>query len=239
MSLQQFSAKTFAQAAKLAERIESLEKQLGVLLQGADFGSKKQSSSKPAAKHRISPSKRPNSAAPEEGRGTLRPAVVAILRKSEKPLKTAEIYDELVAQGYSFTFKEPKKILGIRLYKMSGVNPIGGGLFKANRVLHTLVRGWKFMSEKQIHREFLADLKRVDGKIDSVAHLRSGSRAAGRYRSRGHLFAGQGGNVPRSCNRISCERTGAAAPAPDSHEAQVCATYWKACVSAATIAFSR
>jgi hypothetical protein len=57
--------------------------------------------------------------------------VVAILKRSTKPIKTADIYDELVAQGYKFTFKEPKKVLGIRLYKMLGVQPLGGGLFKA------------------------------------------------------------------------------------------------------------
>jgi len=57
--------------------------------------------------------------------------VVAVLKKSTKPLKTADIYDELVARGYKFTFKEAKKVLGIRLYKMLGVQPFGGGLFKA------------------------------------------------------------------------------------------------------------
>jgi hypothetical protein len=57
--------------------------------------------------------------------------VVAILKKSKNPLKTADIYDILVAQAYQFTFKEPKKVLGIRLYKMLGVQALGGGLFKA------------------------------------------------------------------------------------------------------------
>ena len=57
--------------------------------------------------------------------------MVEILKKSQKPLKTADIYDALVAKGYQFTFKEPKKVLGIRLYKMLGVQPLGGGLFKA------------------------------------------------------------------------------------------------------------
>jgi hypothetical protein len=46
-------------------------------------------------------------------------------------LKTADIYEALVAQGYTFTFKEAKKVLGIRLYKMLGVQPLGDGLFKA------------------------------------------------------------------------------------------------------------
>ena len=57
--------------------------------------------------------------------------MVGILKRSTNPLKTADIYDELVAQGYNFAFKEAKKVLGIRLYKMLGVQPLGGGLFEA------------------------------------------------------------------------------------------------------------
>jgi hypothetical protein len=135
MSSSNFSSKTLAQAAEIAEQIESLENQLSVLLQGGgDSVAEKQSTPKAALKRRISVPKKADSVAPkaaEEGRGTLRPAVVAILKKSKKPLKTAEIYDTLVAQGYTFTFKEAKKVLGIRLYKMLGVQPLGGGLFKA------------------------------------------------------------------------------------------------------------
>jgi hypothetical protein len=67
----------------------------------------------------------------KEERGTLMPAVVRILKRSKKPLRTADVYNALVAQGYPFTFEKPKKILGIRLYKMLGVQPLGGGLFKA------------------------------------------------------------------------------------------------------------
>ena len=134
MSSVHFSAKTFAQAAQIAEQIESLENQLSVLLQGGDSIAEQQSTPKAAPKRRVSVPKKADSATPkaaEEGRGTLRPAVVAILKRSKKPLKTAEIYDALVAQGYTFTFKEAKKVLGIRLYKMLGVQPLGGGLFKA------------------------------------------------------------------------------------------------------------
>jgi hypothetical protein len=129
-----FSSKTFTQAAQIAEQIESLENQLSVLLQGGDSIAEKQSTPKAAPKRRIASPKKADSAAhkdAEEGRGTLRPAVVAVLKKSTKPLKTADVYDELVAQGYKFTFKEAKKVLGIRLYKMLGVQPLGGGLFKA------------------------------------------------------------------------------------------------------------
>jgi len=129
-----YSSNTFSKAAQISEQIESLENQLSVLLQGGDSIAEKQSTPKAAPKRRIALPKKADSAAPkaaEDGRGTLRPAVVAILKKSKNPLKTADIYDALVAQGYKFTFKETKKVLGIRLYKMLGVQPLGGGLFEA------------------------------------------------------------------------------------------------------------
>jgi hypothetical protein len=134
MSSVHYSSKTFTQAAEIAEKIESLEKQLSALLQGGNSVAVAPSATKAAPKRRVSAPKKAESAPPkatEEGRGTLRPAVVAILKKSKNPLKTADIYDALVAQGYKFTFKEAKKVLGIRLYKMLGVQPLGGGLFKA------------------------------------------------------------------------------------------------------------
>jgi len=134
MSSVHYSSKTFTQAAEIAEQIESLEKQLSALLQGGNSVAVAPSATKAAPKRRVSAPKKAASAPPkatEEGRGTLRPAVVAILKKSKNPLKTADIYDSLVAQGYKFTFKEAKKVLGIRLYKMLGVQPLGGGLFKA------------------------------------------------------------------------------------------------------------
>jgi hypothetical protein len=129
-----FSSKNLAQAAQIAEQIESLENQLSLLLRGENSVSEKASIPKSAPKRRVSSPKKAESAAPkapDETRGTLRPAVVAILKKSKNPLKTADIYDALVEQGYQFTFKEAKKVLGIRLYKMLGVQPLGGGLFKA------------------------------------------------------------------------------------------------------------
>jgi hypothetical protein len=134
MSSVHFSSKTYAQAAQIAEKIESLENQLSVLLNGESSITEKQSTPQAAPKRRIALPKKAAPAAPkaaEEGRGTLRPAVVSILKNSKKPLKTAEIYDALVAQGYTFTFKEAKKVLGIRLYKMLGVQPLGEGLFEA------------------------------------------------------------------------------------------------------------
>ena len=136
MSSVHYSSKTFTQAAEIAEQIESLEKQLSALLQGGNSAAVAPSAPKAAPKRRVSVPKKAEAAsappkAAEEGRGTLRPAVVAILKKSKNPLKTADIYDALVSQGYKFTFKEAKKVLGIRLYKMLGVQPMGGGLFKA------------------------------------------------------------------------------------------------------------
>jgi hypothetical protein len=128
------SSKTLAQAAQIAEQIESLENQLSVLLQGEDSIEKKQIIPKAATNRRIALPKKVESAAPNgsgDGRGTLRPAVVAILKESNRPLKTADIYDALVVREYKFTFKEPKKGLGIRLYKMLGVQPLGKGLFKS------------------------------------------------------------------------------------------------------------
>jgi hypothetical protein len=129
-----FSSKTLAQAAQIAEKIETLENQLRVLLHGGNSIAEKQRTPKPVPKRRISSLKTANPAAPKaakNGRGTLRPAVVSILKNSKTPLKTADIYDALVAKGYTFTFKEAKKVLGIRLYKMLGVEPLGEGLFKA------------------------------------------------------------------------------------------------------------
>jgi hypothetical protein len=110
------------------------------LLQGGDPIEQKQSNPKAAitpkspTKRRILLPKAVASAAPNgsgDGRGTLRPAVVAVLNQSDKPLKTADIYNGLVARGYKFTFKEAKKVLGIRLYKMLGVQSLGEGLFQA------------------------------------------------------------------------------------------------------------
>ena len=98
------SSKTFTRAAQIAEQLESLENQLSVLLQGGDSIAEKQSTPTAAPKRSISSPKKAAPAAPkaaEEGRGTLRPAVVAILKNSKKPVKTADIYDALVAQGYS------------------------------------------------------------------------------------------------------------------------------------------
>src|SRR5271170_7415100 len=112
-----FSSKTFAQAAKIAEQIESLETKLSVLLQGAEPIEQKKSNSKGAItprasmKRRIALPKKVESAAPNgssDGRGTLRPAVVAVLKESDKPLKTAGIYSLLRKQKRFLEFASTK-----------------------------------------------------------------------------------------------------------------------------------
>src|ERR1700722_7030107 len=105
MSTVHYSSKTFVQAAGIAEQIEQLEEQLNALLQGENSVVVKPRAPKAAPKRRVSAPKKAEKAeaaapkAAEEGRGTLRPAVVSILEKSKNPLKTADIYDALVAQG--------------------------------------------------------------------------------------------------------------------------------------------
>ncbi len=128
------TSKQFAHAAAIAEEIESLEKQVNDLLQGNEITFQPESSTKALPTRRVSTLKKIATSAPvasNEERGTLTPAVVRILKRSKKPLRAADIHDALVAQGYPFTGKEPKKVLGIRLYKMSGVQVLGGGLFQA------------------------------------------------------------------------------------------------------------
>ena len=115
------------EAAQIAEQIESLEKRLEELLRSGET-EKEYTVKKPV--QQATPADRAPRIPPAE-RGTLRPAVVDLLKKSKNPLKAADIYDALLAKGYRFTFSQPKKVLGIRLYKMAGVQPLGEGLFKA------------------------------------------------------------------------------------------------------------
>ena len=128
------TSKQFARAAAIVEEIESLEKQVNDLLQGKETTLQPEISPKAPPTRSVPAPKKIATSAPvasNEERGTLKPAVVRILKRSKKPLRAADIYDALVAQGYPFTGKEPKKVLGIRLYKMSGVQVLGEGLFQA------------------------------------------------------------------------------------------------------------
>ena len=115
------------EAAQIAEQIESLEKRLDELFRSGETG--KEYTVKKSVQQETPADRAPRTSPAE--RGTLRPAVVDLLKKSKNPLKAADIYDALLAKGYRFTFSQPKKVLGIRLYKMAGVQPLGEGLFKA------------------------------------------------------------------------------------------------------------
>jgi hypothetical protein len=123
------SSSTLFRAAQIAEQIESLEKQLLNLFENQDDASTVSHGeiNKDAEKIPI-PS---TSDGTESERGSLRPAVLKILKQSKEPLKAADIYGRLLSSGYQFSFEEPKKVLQIRLYKMAGVQKAGKGLFKA------------------------------------------------------------------------------------------------------------
>jgi hypothetical protein len=124
----QLTSKQLTEAAQIAEQIESLEKRLEEIFRSGD--AQKQYTAKTTVNKGIaSAAKTPR--VPKESRGTLRPAVVELLKKSKNPLRAADIYNALLSKGYVFTFRDPKKVLGIRLYKMAGIQPLGGGLFKA------------------------------------------------------------------------------------------------------------
>jgi hypothetical protein len=125
------TSKQFAHAAAIAEEIESLEKQVNDLLQGKEITIQPESSPKTPQTRSVKKIATSAPVANGEGKGMLTPAVLRILKRSQKPLRAANIYEALVAQGYPFRGKEPKKVLGIRLYKMSGVQVLGGGLFQA------------------------------------------------------------------------------------------------------------
>ena len=128
-------------AAELAEEIESLENQLRELLNnGGEDGSSSAvvtSKASTAASRQKAPSKKPVARpAPERQstpgvKGTLAPAVVEVLKGSKNPLTAKDIYEALASKNFQFTFPEPRKGLSMRLYRMSGVQPLGGGLFKA------------------------------------------------------------------------------------------------------------
>lgn len=127
----QLTSKQLTEAAQIAEQIESLEKRLEEIFRSGDAHKQNtENTVKPPVNKGITSAAK-TSRMPKESRGTLRPAVVELLKKSKNPLKAADIYDALLSKGYVFTFRDPKKVLGIRLYKMAGIQPLGGGLFKA------------------------------------------------------------------------------------------------------------
>jgi len=121
------SAKTLRAAASVAEKIEALQNQLGNLLGKDSKTLTRPQRSAPTARKRPRPRNREKAAT---GKGTLTPAVQQVLAEGKGPLRAANIYEALLAKGYKFTSAEPRKVLGIRLYKMAGVQALGNGLFK-------------------------------------------------------------------------------------------------------------
>ncbi len=119
------SSSVLFRAAHLAEEIELLQKQVSDLLENQDLSP--ESPNRTAKTTEVFATKRRSKAE----KGTLGPAVLKVLKGSKEPLKAAGIYERLVANGYHFSFKEPKKVLQIRLYKMAGVQKAGKGLFKS------------------------------------------------------------------------------------------------------------
>ena len=106
------TSKQFARAAAIAEEIESLEKQVNDLLQGKEITLQPESSPKAPRTQSVRAPKKIATSAPvarNEERGTLTPAVVRILKRSKKPLRAADIYDALVAQGYPLRAKSRRK----------------------------------------------------------------------------------------------------------------------------------
>ena len=106
------TSKQFAQAAAIAEEIESLEKQVNDLLQGKESTLQTESGPKAPPTRSVPAPKKIATAAPvasNEERGALVPAVVRILQRSKKPLRAADIYDALVAQGILLRAKSRRK----------------------------------------------------------------------------------------------------------------------------------
>ena len=129
------SAKNLKAAARIAEEIESLQRRVATLLQ-SNFGLPAERSVKAASKT-AAPAHSQRKPTKDNGseRGTLRPAVHQVLARSKNPLNAGAICDALVASKYKFSFSDPRRILRIRLYKMAGIQPLGGGLFKLKNQL--------------------------------------------------------------------------------------------------------
>lgn len=115
-------------AANIAERIEQLEARLEQLLIGSDQPKAPKKRLTEGSKKRITKSsflKRPATG----HRGALSEAVREVLAASPKPMGVRSIYEALYRQDFAFSFPDPVKNLGVRLYRISGVKPIGKGLF--------------------------------------------------------------------------------------------------------------
>lgn len=61
--------------------------------------------------------------------GPLAPAVCEVLKQAGRPLKVKEIFDALQNAKYQLTGSNPKRSLGVRMYKLPGVRSLGDGTF--------------------------------------------------------------------------------------------------------------
>ena len=132
------SSSTLRQAADIQERIECLQQELDALLQGGKAADsalpqrKNERSTEPARKQQRKPA-----ASRGRGRrrgspsGPLAPAVVQVLKAKGAPMNVAEILEGLMASGYQYPSRDPKKNLGARIYRLKGVKQVGPGQFAA------------------------------------------------------------------------------------------------------------
>ena len=132
------SSSTLRQAADLQERIERLQQELDALLQGGKAADgappppKNERSTGPALK----PQRKPAASRGRARRrgspsGPLAPAVVQVLKAKGAPMGVAEILEGLMARGYQYPSRDPKKNLGARIYRLKGVRQVGPGQFAA------------------------------------------------------------------------------------------------------------
>jgi hypothetical protein len=135
---------TLRKAADLQERIEQLQHELDALLQptgevvegapGRPEG-QKQPATSPAERRGKAAAAAP--ATRDRGRqrgspgGPLAPAVVQVLKAKGAPMGVAEILEGLRANGYRYPAANPKKNLGARIYRLTGVKQVGPGQFAA------------------------------------------------------------------------------------------------------------
>ena len=137
------SSASLRKAADLQERIERLESELALLLQG-ETAAKPVTPTETAAPRLTRRGRRgraPKAAVALNGRGRgrrstspsgpLAPAVVRVLKSRGAPMGVSDILDGLMSNGYKFNSSEPKKNLFARIYRLKGVRQVGPGRFAA------------------------------------------------------------------------------------------------------------
>jgi hypothetical protein len=87
----------------------------------------------PKSKESGASKKKSNGSEPAGTGVGLTQAIREVLSASGKPLNVSGIYDALIARNYAFSFSEPKKGLSMRMYRISGVKPLGQGMFAATK----------------------------------------------------------------------------------------------------------